>query len=42
MKMHRDKQVVVVTGFADQVERAVRLVEACVDARGGGLRSRRS
>jgi transcription antitermination factor NusA-like protein len=31
MKMHRDKQVVVVTGFADQVERAVRLVEACVD-----------
>ena len=31
MKMHRDKQVVVVTGFADQVARAVRLVEACVD-----------
>ena len=31
MKMHRDKQVVIVTGFADQVERGVRLVEACVD-----------
>ena len=31
MKMHREKQVVVVTGFADQVARAVRLVEACVE-----------
>ena len=31
MKMHRDKQVVIVTGFADQVARGVRLVEACVD-----------
>jgi far upstream element-binding protein len=31
MKMHRDKQVVIVTGFADQVDRGVRLVEACVD-----------
>ena len=31
VKMDREKQAVIVTGFSDQVARAVRLVEACVD-----------
>ena len=40
MKMDRDKQVVVVTGFADQVARAVRLVEACVDRAVAGAKQK--
>ena len=40
MKMDRDKQVVVVTKTADQVARAVRLVEACVDRAVAGAKQK--